>query len=179
MHRNDKSKFLLYIEPKKEEKLIEPINDELTKLMGLAFSQAKRGAANYSDIDEPENFKDDGWRGWHDTDCGETSDNHDYLLQNGLIVNSLCVFYVKWYRNSIHENDWNKLKQLGNYYDVDIQLPDKFPNSLPSTKPKTYEKNMNNLETLVVDELAKTIDRNIVIDLIKQSEYSWILKNKK
>jgi len=26
MHRNDKSKFLLYIEPKKGEKLKEPIN---------------------------------------------------------------------------------------------------------------------------------------------------------
>lgn len=34
------------------------------------------------------------------------------------------------------------------------------------------------LETLVVEELTKTIDENIVYELINQSEYKWILKNK-
>ena len=63
MHRNDTSKFLLYIEPKKKEKLRDPINDEITKLMELAFSKAKSGSANYSDIDKPEKFNDDGWMG--------------------------------------------------------------------------------------------------------------------
>jgi len=150
------------MEPKKEEKLKDPINDELTLLIETAFSFAKRGSANYSDIDKPEKFNDDGWRGWHETDCGEDSDSHDYLLQNGLIVNSLCVFYVKWYRNSIHKNDWNKLKMLGDYYDVDIELPKTFPDSPESTKKKTYEEHMKEFEQMMVDELTKTIQKEIV-----------------
>jgi len=32
MHREDNSKYVLYIEPKKEDKLSEPINDELTQI---------------------------------------------------------------------------------------------------------------------------------------------------
>jgi len=162
MHRNDTSKFLLYIEPKKEEKLRDPINDELTKLMELAFSKAKRGSANYSDIKEPEKFTNDGWRGWHETDCGEDSDNHDYFLENGMIVNSLCVFYVQKYRHSIHENDWNKLVELGKFYGVNVQLPEKFPNSPSSTKPKTYEENMEDIKNMMVEELSKTINKDIV-----------------
>ena len=52
MHRNDKSKYLLYIEPKKEEKLKEPINDELTELMEMALSKAKAGTSRYSHLDD-------------------------------------------------------------------------------------------------------------------------------
>ena len=47
MHRNDNSKYLLYIEPKSSEKLQNPIEDELTQLMEMALSKSKRGAANY------------------------------------------------------------------------------------------------------------------------------------
>ena len=57
MHRNDKSKYLLYIEPKKEEKLKEPINDELTELMEMALSKAKAGTSRYSHLDD----MGDGW----------------------------------------------------------------------------------------------------------------------
>lgn len=63
MHRNDKSKFLLYIEPSKEEKLKEPINDEITQLMEMAYSKSICGAANYSTTEGEERFqKDNGWR---------------------------------------------------------------------------------------------------------------------
>lgn len=113
MHRNDKSRFLLYMEPNKEEKLKDPINDELSKLVELAFDNAIPGASNYSDIGETEFFYDSGWRGWHTTDCGEESDCNDYFLENGMIVNSLFVFYVKWYRNSIHEKRLEQIKIFG------------------------------------------------------------------
>jgi len=130
MYRNDTSKFLLYIEPKKEEKLKNPIEDKLTDLMELSFNKSKTGSANYSDVNEKEYFhQNDGWRGWHSTDCGEKTTNHDYELENGMIVNSLCIFYVKWYRNSIHENDWKKLIELGKFYNIFIQSPETYPDS--------------------------------------------------
>jgi len=167
MHRNDTSKFLLYIEPKKKEKLRDPINDELTKLMELAFSKAKCGLANYSKINETEVFRNDGWRGCHTTDCGyKDHDNNDYLLENGMITNSMCVFYVKRYRCSIHKNDWKKLVELGKFYDIDIQLPDKFPNSPPSTKEKTYDEHIDGMTNMMVDELSKNVQSYILKKLI-------------
>ena len=111
MHRNDKSKFLLYIEPPKEEKLRDPINDEITKLMELAFSKAKAGVANYSSVNEEEKFHEGGaYKGCHHTAAGEQGENRDYLLENGLITNELCVLYIQRYRKSIPENDWEKIK---------------------------------------------------------------------
>jgi hypothetical protein len=52
MHRDDKSKYLLYLEPKKEDKLKEPINDEYTELMEMALSKSKKGASRYMDTND-------------------------------------------------------------------------------------------------------------------------------
>lgn len=122
MERIDNSKFLLYIEPSKNEKLKEPINDEITEIIELALSKAVKGAANYSSIGEPEKFSiGNAWRGWHTTDCGEHSSNCDYLLENGMITNSLAPFYVQWYRNSISDIEMNKIKELIKLYKNDTR----------------------------------------------------------
>ena len=168
MHRNDKSKYLLYIEPKKEEKLTYPINDELTSLMELALSKAEEGSANYSDIESNGNFRvGSGYRGSHRTEDGKSSDNHDYLLENGLITNSLCVYYVKWYRNSIHDNDWMKLKSLADFYGVDIDMPDKFYKSDESTKMLSWEENLKMFEEKLVDELSRGVNERILNEIRK------------
>lgn len=142
MHRNDKSKYLLYIEPKKEEKLKEPINDELTELMEMALSKATAGTSRYSHLDDmgdgwepPENsglfrlFKGKkipsfgssaAWMGMHRTDCGEMSTCRDYQLENGMITNSLAPFYLRWYRYSIPENDMLKIKELADFYEKSL-----------------------------------------------------------
>lgn len=113
MHREDNSRFVLYIEPRKEEKLTEPVDDELTRKLKKAFAQAIEGSANYSRVGEPERFSEgNGYRGWHNAEPGVNSDNHDYLLPNGLITNSLCIHYVRWYRNSIPACDMLKLQTL-------------------------------------------------------------------
>ena len=116
MHREDTSCFVLYIEPRPEEKSAEPVDDELTRKVEHAMSKAKEGAAHYSDLENGFNgehdFVDSGWRGMHRTACGEWSDNHDYLLPNGLITNSLAVFYVRWYRSAIPACDLAKLATL-------------------------------------------------------------------
>lgn len=118
MHRNDNSKYLLYIEPKASEKLQKPIEDELTQLMEMALSKSKRGGANYSDLEDPGNSFQEGsaWRGTHRTECGQGSSNCDFLLENGMITNSLAPFYLKWYRYSIPENDMKKIEELQKYY---------------------------------------------------------------
>lgn len=118
MHRDDNSKYLLYIEPKASEKLQKPIEDELTQLMEMALSKSKRGGANYSDLEDPGNSFQEGsaWRGTHRTECGQGSSNCDFLLENGMITNSLAPFYLRWYRYSIPENDMKKIEELKKYY---------------------------------------------------------------
>ncbi len=113
MHREDESRFVLYIHPPLDQKLAEPIDDDLTRKVEAAFAQAVSGAANYSQVGQPERFdRGNGWRGWHQAEPGVYSDNHDYLLPNGLITNSLCIHYVRWYRNSIPATDLRKLLTL-------------------------------------------------------------------
>ena len=117
MHREDNSRFLLYIEPKKEDKSEFPINDEITEIMDLALSEAESGTASYSSLDTVEYFRSGyGYRGTHHSDCGEKSSNKDYLLKNGMITNSLCSFYLKYYRNVIPVTEMNKVNQLVKYY---------------------------------------------------------------
>jgi len=114
MHRIDNSRFLLYIEPLKETKSFFPANDEFTQIMELAFSEAVSGVASYSKMNIPEWFEKGS--GSHCSDCGERSDNQDYLLKNGMITNSLCVFYLQYYRNSIPESEVSKIKELVEFY---------------------------------------------------------------
>jgi len=132
MHRDDKSKFLLYIEPNMEDKLVNPIEDGLTKLMEMALSKAKSGTAGYSRLDDlgdgfdfngrklPSFREGSGYKGTHTAPCGERSSNNDYLLENGMITNSLAPFYLKWYRFSIPENDMLKLKELSKFYNYEL-----------------------------------------------------------
>lgn len=123
MHRNDKSKFLLYIEPSKSEKSEHPISDELTEFVEFALSEGVAGIANYSRVKEsPNHVAGDGWRGRHYTDCGECSTNKDYLLKNGMITNSLAAFYIANYRSSISKNDWEKIGSLIEHYGKDIDV---------------------------------------------------------
>lgn len=105
MHREDDSKYLLYIEPPVSAKSEESVEDDLTNIIDRAIEKAISGGANYSDTDphdEREHFEvDSGWRGVHVTACGKVSDNKDYLLENGMITNSLAPYYVRYYRDYI------------------------------------------------------------------------------
>ena len=113
MHREDESRFLLYIEPKAEQKSKEPINDEITKIVETCFNKAKSGAADYSNLESKGKFTEgSGWRGWHTVDCGERSGSRDYLLGNGMITNSLCVFYLQYYRDAIPVKEMDKILEL-------------------------------------------------------------------
>ena len=137
MHREDNSKYLLYIEPKAEDRLKEPIDDNLTKMMEMALSKAKKGSSNYSDLKDMgdgfdwvmqgvkykgetrrvPSFNDrSAYRGYHRTECGKSSSNCDYLLENGMITNSLAPYYLKWYRYSIPETEMKKVLELEKFY---------------------------------------------------------------
>ena len=113
MHRIDNSKYLLYIEPNKRNKSDEPIIDNLTEKMELLLNLSKTGTANYNNMRCSGEFRPGNlYRGVHTTDCGEDSTNADYLLPNGMITNSLCVFYFKYYRSSIPESEMKKVLEL-------------------------------------------------------------------
>jgi hypothetical protein len=52
------------------------------------------------------------------TECGERSSNKDYLLENGMITNSLASFYLRWYRFDIPEIEMNKVHELVKFYKI-------------------------------------------------------------
>jgi hypothetical protein len=113
MHRSDKSKYLLYIEPMKEEKSLEPVNDIYTEVMENALLHAPSGTSAYGNSKDYNTFMLNGaFKGIHMTDCGETSTNRDYLLKSGHITNSLAAFYLRWYRNSIPETEMIKMAEV-------------------------------------------------------------------
>ena len=117
MHREDNSRFLLYIEPKKEEKLSEISDNKYIAVLEYFLKTAKEGTGNYSSIDNEERFTEGwGYKGWHSTECGEHSSNKDYLLENGMITNSLSPFYLKWYYKAIPKSEIKKLDELTNYF---------------------------------------------------------------
>lgn len=118
MHREDNSNYLLFVEPKKEDKLKDPINDELTELMEMAISKSLKGVSMYSTTLDNGSFREGvGYKGFHRTECGERSSSTDFLLENGMITNSLAPFYLRWYRYSIPESEMMKIKRLKEYYE--------------------------------------------------------------
>lgn len=117
MHRTDNTRFLLYIEPKAEDKSEEPVEDEYVEIMEQALSEAKVGTANYDDLNNKPSFEEGGgYIGFHTTDCDVKSDNHDYLLKNGMVTNSLAPFYLRHYRDFIPYRELIKVKELVEFY---------------------------------------------------------------
>jgi hypothetical protein len=117
MHRDDNSKFLLYIEPPLDKKTTLPVVDEYVTVLRMAIQDGKEGVANYSSVDDEPTFKAGvGYRGVHTTECGEMSNNHDYLLENGMITNSLGPYYLMYYREAIPESDLKKLAELCRFF---------------------------------------------------------------
>lgn len=116
MHRDDDSKYLLYIEPDPKLKSAEPIEDELTEAIDQAMKRSVSGTGWYSKLephDELEHFDEgNGYRGIHVTSCGEGGGNKDYLIDNKYITNRLAPYYVRYYRESIGEHDMKKLQTL-------------------------------------------------------------------
>lgn len=117
MHREDDSKYLLYIEPELREKSQDPIDDELTKLVEMSLSKSKTGCANYSSLEDEGSIRlGSSYRGCHRNCDGERSSNRDYLLENGMITNSLAPHYLRYFRAAIPYTDMKKLMELKEFY---------------------------------------------------------------
>lgn len=124
MERDDKTKFLLFIEPKIEQKARIAMNDEFATLLRAACADAKRGTSNYKEPGLPEPVFNEGKSYWpmlgipagHVCCDGVRSANYDLLLPGGFITNTLCVHYIMFYRSCINGNDWEKLKDLQRTY---------------------------------------------------------------
>jgi hypothetical protein len=117
MHREDKSKYLLYVEFNPKDKCEFAVEDELTTCIEQMMERAKEGSSFYSIIEDNGTFHENsGYRGCHQNLDGSKSTNKCYLLPNGMITNSLAPYYVKWYRYAIPETEKEKLKELYNFW---------------------------------------------------------------
>lgn len=74
----------------------EAINDEMTSMAIRVMARAviKPGYA---------------YKGFHICSCGELSDNHDWVMPDGRITNSLVVHYVQCHRSEIPRSEIAKL----------------------------------------------------------------------
>jgi hypothetical protein len=125
MHRDDDSKYLLFVEYSPLQKSEIPIWDGWVDLLFRAISNATRGTSRYSDRDDVGTFSPGGgWRGVHHTPCGAASSNCEYLLENGMITNKLAPYYLLYYRDHILESDWKKLRALAR--ELDATIDEKF-----------------------------------------------------
>ncbi|MBX2840709.1 MAG: hypothetical protein KTR26_02985 [Flammeovirgaceae bacterium] len=121
MVATDNPHFLLFIEPGIEEKLNEPVIDGWVDLMKFSFANAKKGCGGMRNA-KLEFIEGGFYRGVHSTECGQDSKCYDYLLENGMVTNSLAKLYLIWYRNSITESELLKLEELKKFYSYDFEL---------------------------------------------------------
>lgn len=114
MHREDNSKYFLFIEPDSTKKAAQPVQDELTDSLAAAMAQSEKGTSDYSNLRCQGKFNKSGggYRGFHFSEDGQVSDVVDYLLPNGLITNSLALHYVRFYRSELPQTEQRKLKDL-------------------------------------------------------------------
>ena len=117
VHREDDSRYFLFIEPDATKKSIEPVDDDLTASLQSAWDQRVAGTSRYTDLNCPGYFtpSESGYRGFHFAEDGEISDTMDYLLPNGFITNSLCLHYVRFYRDQLPPSELRKLQLLHEY----------------------------------------------------------------
>ena len=113
INENPENNLLLFIEPKVKEKLSEKVEDEFTEILERAVLEAIEGTLYNGAFKQNNRYK-----GIHTADDGSKSNNYDILLPNGLVTHTLCVHYLKWYRNSIPDSDFEKLKGLVRFYDT-------------------------------------------------------------
>lgn len=89
-------KYFMMIEPDGDgEPTTEPVDDELTGKVDYIFSKCTPSRYCY--------------RGFHMTRCGKFSDNHDWILCNGMITNNLCTYYIRHYRKFIPKSEIEKI----------------------------------------------------------------------
>lgn len=93
------NKYFFMIEPDlKNAPSINAIEDSVSQKMDFVFSKAEKSGYAY--------------KGIHFTQCGECSDNHDWILPNKMITNSLCKYYIRYYRDHIPSSEMSKLEDL-------------------------------------------------------------------
>lgn len=117
-------KVILYMEPENN-KSEEPIIDALTVKM---FYVLKRNLNNNCIFLNGVIKK--GWftKGYHWCECGKRSTSCDYVLENGQVVNYLCVHYLAYHRDEVSEEDIEKVNKLSGSELLKTEDEEKFKN---------------------------------------------------
>lgn len=123
MHREDKSNYILFIEPDPKRKSDTPVEDDIVLYMEylLELESTEKGTSGYSDMTDTGSFRTGHrWKGTHRTDCGEKSENFEYRFMNGMITNSLAPYYLRWYRKQIPLIHLIQLVRLYTFYQQEL-----------------------------------------------------------
>ena len=92
------NKYFLQIEPDKNaEPSANPIDDDITDAVKHILSCTVEG---------------EGYFGWHETKCGQESGCRDLILPNGMITNSLALYYIRYYRHAIPQEEFDKIEAI-------------------------------------------------------------------
>lgn len=92
------NKYWMQIEPDKDGEPIKSNDHSFYLKVAQIFNLAEKSKIVY--------------KGFHRTTCGKRSDNMDHVLPNGMITNSLCVYYAMYYRHLIPESEIEKTNKL-------------------------------------------------------------------
>lgn len=170
---NKNIEFLLFINPRIEQKSKQPIDDVYVEAMAWALSLAEKGTTNLGRLFYPfypsslsVSFQAGScYRGFHEACDGECSTSFDYLLQipENYVVNSLSVHYLRWFRDAIPQEEWVKLDNVKAHYEKHIAT--QFKNLNP-TLPEGVDvgmdeggENTNTFVTRMVEERTELLGR--------------------
>ena len=100
VHREDDSRYFLFIEPDATKKSIEPVDDDLTASLQAAWDLRVAGTSRYTDLNCPGYFtpSEAGYRGFHFAEDGEFQIQWTICYPMDslqiLSVSTMCVFIV-------------------------------------------------------------------------------------
>ena len=147
------------------EKSEHPVNDIWTDIVSQIYSLTKETAH---------------WRGTHTTKCGKWSDSASHTLPNGVETNSLCVYYMQYYRKFIPAHEFEKIEKLKIEYKIVPEVEITFEHVPVVAKDRKIELETKTdvdgfhdvdakkeLEQLLVDQIATDVDKDILDSFLK------------
>lgn len=159
--------FLLFINPRIEQKSKQPIDDVYVEAMTWALSMAEKGTTNLGRLFypfQPSNIQlsfqvGSCYRGFHEACDGECSTSFDYLLQipENYVVHSLSVHYLRWFRDAIPQEEWVKLDNVKAHYENHIATKNLNPTSAEGLDESGG--NMNAFVTRMLEERTELLGR--------------------
>lgn len=184
---NKNMEFLLFINPRIEQKSKQPIDDVYVEAMEWALSLAEKGTNSLGRLfypfypsNTPLSFQVGScYRGFHEACDGECSTSFDYLLQipENYIVNSLSVHYLRWFRDAIPQEDWVKLDNVKTHYENHITQQSKNLTPTLPVRDGVRDGNVDTFVTKMVEEKTELLGRIERLSVFMETEDFYNLES--